>query len=385
MTKLDLMRSARRAGLVLVLLAGVGTGSVLAQDYSFDSDELTVHNMIGRVVVTQAEGDRFEVRVDVRGEDAGQGLVEMVTEEGRKARLAVKFPIDQEDDYVYPELGRNSKTTITYEDQGDHGGSWLKKVFAGMTGKRVTVRGHGRGLEVWADITVAVPRGAFLTIENRVGAVSAADVEADLVLDTGSGSVEAANITGDLVADTGSGPVTLTGVRGEVLADTGSGSVEIRDAVGDEIKADTGSGSVFVEGLEAATVLIDTGSGSVQADQVVCRKLTIDTGSGGVKARGIEAEAALIDTGSGSVVLQLDRMGEGEYKIDTGSGSIDLVLPGDASARITADTSSGGVHNEFEGAEIGHLDRDEMELVVGGGEARVILDAGSGSITVSKR
>lgn len=385
MTTLKRMGPARRAGLALVLLAGLGTGGALAQDYSFDSDELTVHNMIGRVVVTQAAGDRFEVRVDVRGEDAKQGLVELMTEEGRKARLAVQFPIDEEEDYVYPELGPHSKTTITYEDQGDHGGSWLKKVFAGMMGKRVTVRGQGRGLEVWADITVAVPRGAFLTVENRVGAVSAADVEGDLVLDTGSGSIEAVNITGDLVADTGSGTVTITGVRGEVLADTGSGSVEIRDAVGDEIKADTGSGSVVVEGLEAGKVLIDTGSGSVKADQVVCGKLTIDTGSGGVKARRIGADAALIDTGSGSVVLQLDRMGGGEYKIDTGSGSIELVLPAEASARITADTGSGGVHNEFDGAVVEHMDRDEMALVVGGGEARVVLDAGSGSVTVSRR
>jgi len=102
-----------------------------------------------------------------------------------------------------------------------------------------------------------------------------------------------------------------------------------------------------------------------------------------VKARRIGADKAKIDTGSGSAELNLDRMGDGEFIIDTGSGSIKLVLPEGASARITADTGSGKVHNEIAGAKIRHKERDEIDMTVGDGDAKVTLDAGSGSITIS--
>ena len=64
---------------------------------------------------------------------------------------------------------------------------------------------------------------------------------------------------------------------------------------------------------------------------------------------------------------------------------IDLVLPPDASARISADTGSGGVSCDVDGADIIRKERTEMELVVGDGEARVHLDAGSGHVKVSSR
>ena len=129
-------------------------------------------------------------------------------------------------------------------------------------------------------------------------------------------------------------------------------------------------------------ILVDTGSGSVKAKSLICSALDIDTGSGSVRALHVETDDAKIDTGSGSVLLQLDRMGSGRFVLDTGSGGIVLELPADASARISADTGSGSMNNELHGALVKNKGRREMTLVVGDGEANVILDAGSGSITV---
>jgi hypothetical protein len=50
---------------------------------------------------------------------------------------------------------------------------------------------------------------------------------------------------------------------------------------------------------------------------------------------------------------------------------------------VTADTGSGRVRNEIDGADVRHMERDELDMTVGAGDARVSLDAGSGSVTIS--
>jgi hypothetical protein len=262
--------------------------------------------LIGEVKEKAGSTDDFHVRVDVRGEDAAEGLLDFVAEEGSKGALVIKFPLDDHTKYVYPELGKNSSSTITFRDEDEHGGSWLKKVFSGFSGKRVTVKGKGNGLEIWADVVVEVPARSLLEVRHGVGEITASGLEADLKLDTSSGPIIVEDLSGDLLADTGSGRVAALGVEGEVN----------------------------------------------------------------------------IDTGSGSVFLHLDRMGAGKFVIDTGSGSIELILPADASARVTADTGSGTVRNKIDGADVTLAERDELEMTVKDGAARVVLDAGSGSITI---
>jgi hypothetical protein len=351
---------------LFTLLAGAALAVEFEREFTFESKELLVSNMIGHVEVKEGVSDAIRVLVSVRGEDAAEGLLEFVTEEGSKGALAIKFPLDDHTKYTYPALGKDSSTTITFRDDSDHGSSWLKKVFSGFGGKKVTVKGKGNGLELWADVTIEVPANRILEVRQGVGEILASGVEADLTLDTHSGQISVENLTGDLLADTGSGRVEAMGVEGEVNIDTGSGSVLVANCHGSE-------------------VLVDTGSGSVKAEGVDCKYMLVDTGSGRVEATAIKADKAKIDTGSGSVFLHLDRMGSGRFVIDTGSGSIELVLPSDASAQIMADTGSGSVRNKVAGAVVTVAARDELEMTVGDGAARVTLDAGSGSITVRQK
>jgi hypothetical protein len=339
---------------LIALFAVTAQATDFQKEFTFDGKELLFSNMIGKVDVVAGSGDAFRVLVSVHGEDASEDLLEFVTEEGSQSALVIKFPLDDHTKYVYPELGSHSSTTIHFHDENDHGGSWLKKVFSGFNGKKVTVKGKGNGLEMWADVTIEVPARSILEVRHGVGEIEATTLEADLSLDTNSGQITVENLKGDLLADT---------IEGEVNVDTGSGSVYVANCKGSEVK-------------------VDTGSGSVEAEMIDCSYLLIDTGSGKVEASGIKADKAKIDTGSGSVTLHLDRMGEGRFVVDTGSGSIELILPGDASARIVADTGSGSVKNKVEGANVTVAARDELEMTVGAGAARVTLDAGSGSITV---
>jgi len=348
--------------LVLIILAVLALPAMakdFEKSFTFDADELVIANMIGKVDVRQASGDQFKITVTVRGDDAEQDMIKFETREGSQAELQILFPVDDHRKYVYPELGRGSKTTINYHGD-DGGGSWLKKIFGN---DRITVRGKGSGLEVWADVLVEVPRSGKLEARQGVGSIEAEEVAAELVLDTHSGSISAIRIEGDLSADTGSGRVTVADVMGNVHVDTGSGKVEI-------------------DNCEGESIYVDTGSGSVKSTSLICQNLKIDTGSGSVRARNVSADDVNIDTGSGSVALQLDRMGTGDFVLDTGSGSIVLEVPDGASARISADTGSGSMHNELQGAIVKNMGRREMTLEVGDAEAHVRLDAGSGSITV---
>ena len=363
-----LMHRFQTALLLVALLASLLAGPVFAgefqREFSFDTNELALSNLIGAIEISGGSSDQFTVIIEVRGDDAEEGLLDFVVEKGRKSSLAVKFPTDKHTKYVYPPMGLGSSTSFSFNCEEEVGGSWLKKIFSGVLGDRIKVAGRGSGLEVWADITIQVPEGHSLTMKNGVGQVRAENVDGDLVLDTSSGSVEVEGIRGDLLVDTGSGRVTVNEVRGDVVVDTGSGRVIVGDIRGN-LLVDTGSGKVTINGVKG--------------------NLDVDTGSGSVQARRIESDQARIDTGSGSVVLELDRMGSGDFLVDTGSGSVELVLPSDASARIVADTGSGGIRNRVEDARIRRMEKDRLEMTIGDGDASVMLDTGSGSVTISRQ
>jgi len=178
----------------------------------------------------------------------------------------VGFPLDDHRKYVYPELGRNSRTTFN-PGRGDHG---IWDIFG--RGK-IEVRGSGSGTELWADVTISVPRGAELIVFNGVGALEGGDAEANLEFNLRSGSAYVHDVTGELTVDTGSGHVEIESVNGDLLVDTGSGHVEVTGLRGERASIDTGSGHFTMRDVEAPEIKVDTGSGHVEMDRIVCEDL----------------------------------------------------------------------------------------------------------------
>jgi hypothetical protein len=338
--------------LAVAALSGVATSAraEFQEVASFAADSLTLENLIGEIRV-EGGGAEFRVQVDVRGGDASRESIRIEKKDGAAATLSVRFPLESERRYVYPRLGRGSKSTF-------EPGSGLKKIFGAG---RIKVSGSGSGMEVWADVTVTVPTNGSLRVRHGVGDVTVADVDGKIDVRVQSGAVSA------------------DGVRGELSVDTGSGRVEVADAEG-PVNVDTGSGRVVLSGARGPEIEIDTGSGGVEAESVSCDLLSIDTGSGSVRAAAIRARKVSIDTGSGSVELRLDETGD--VDIDTGSGSITLELPADASARIEAETGSGGIRVGRTGVELLRQERDEVAVKIGDGAAHMSLQTGSGSIKI---
>ena len=331
-----------------------------------DAEHLVLVNLIGEVVVEGHGGSEFEVEVRVRGDDADRDLIQVDLDRGRTAELVIEFPVERESHFVYPRMGRRSNTSFQVPRGWRRSGSLLDRFIGALGGNRVRVSGSGRGLEVWADVTVMVPSGAQLTVE------------------LGAGTIDVEEVEGSLSLDTRSGPISVTQMEGDLLADTGSGAVEVEDVKGD-VSVDTGSGHVVLRRCEGRQVLVDTGSGHVRLIDVNCDDLNVDTGSGGVIAKGVGANDVMVDTGSGQVVLELERMGDGRFVIDTGSGSIDLLLPRRVSAQVEAETGSGRIRLDLaQDIRIRRRGDSEIAFRLGDGDADIHLDTGSGSITVSQ-
>lgn len=351
----------------LFTIAALVAAPLLAErteTFVFAADELTVGHLIGAVTVEGHGGRDFEVEVRVRGADSGRFPLEMRQREGSRARLEIVFPLDREQRYVYPEIG-DGRTQIRLDRRSGDDDGWLRELIDSVTSKKIEVTGGGRGVEVWADLTVRAPFGRRLDLRHGVGRIRASDLEGENRLQVKAGRVEVERARGSLVVDTGSGRVEVSDVQGDLLVDTGSGSVVVRRFDGSRLSVDTGSGSVRVAGART-------------------RHLAIDTGSGSVTAEDVTADSATIDTGSGGVELILAEMGTGEFEIDTGSGGITLLMPSYASAQVEADTGSGGISVDLPQFDTLHRERDEIVLRVGGGDAQVRLDTGSGSIRIGR-
>ncbi len=351
--------SALAAGALLVLVAAPATAQ---NEWSFEGDRLLVTNLIGEVTVKGHEGSRIVVRVSPGGDDAD--LLDFQVKQGGKAEFHVVYPLGESLSYSYPRRG-GSSTDFRVENWTDES-SFLEDIYSDVSGRdRVKIRSSG-DVEAWADLEILVPQGVETRVVIAVGRLEASNVQAGVDLDTHSGRVKATNIQGDTRIDTGSGSVVATSIRGDLNIDTGSGSVEVSDVEGDDI-------------------LIDTGSGKVTVDGAKVRSLKIDTGSGSVRTNEIYADDTVIDTGSGSVTLDLVRLTGGTHVIDTGSGSVTVNLPSDASVRIIADTGSGGIDLDVPNAMLRKASRDHIELEIGGGEARLHIDTGSGGVKIRTR
>jgi len=373
MHRLTIRRLALPTLAALALLVPVASAAGFSETKTFSSNELTVSNLVGAVTVTEG-GSSFEVTVNVRGSDASKSKVRIETDSDS---LRVVFPDSER--FVYPELG-SSRVRFSPSSSGD--GGWLHSLL-GLAGDRVEVSKDGRGTEVWADVEIRVPAGGALTVRHGAGAIRASGVEGDLDLGCRAGAIEVEDVVGDVSADTGSGKVVVAGVRGAVLVDTGSGGVEVSRIEGPDVSIDTGSGSVDLEDVTAdGEIAIDTGSGRVKMRSVAGRAFSIDTGSGGVEAYAIRADSMMIDTGSGGVELELLAMGDGNFVVDTGSGGITLALPADADCTVEAETGGGRMQVDVASAVDVRGDDDHVSFVLGGGRARVELDAGSGTVRI---
>lgn len=358
------MRPASAVFASLVLAANVASADatrVLKAELSADPlRPFRVENLAGHMVVRQGTGSRVVVTATVHGEDQKTAAL-LRLEEVRDSKtgqptLRMQYPLNEYTTYRYGGEGRS-----------DSGGGFFESLFSGRSnvtydGTRVTVS-SGRGLALYADLVVEIPRSASGTFKNVVGRLEGSGVDGTLRFDSGSGDISLRDFKGEVVADTGSGDVNATAGQGSFKCNTGSGDCTLKEFAGERLDLDTGSGDIDVTGSRARFVKADTGSGSVRLDVGDSEEISADTGSGDVS---VEA--------SGSTLSRI--------KADTGSGDVSLKLPRNAGFQLMADTGSGDVTSGFDDATPIVERRKVKGYKRGDLKVRIDVDTGSGDVSV---
>ena len=349
------MRFTTPLSLALAALASVPAAArAQATSYTLSGGDVAVYDLVGTVRVVAGSGDAVKVDVARRGRDAERLQVQTGAIGGRQT-LRVVFP---DDDVVYPEMDRGSSARIqvrddgTFDDDGDRG-----------RGHRVRVSGGGSGLEAWADLTVAVPKGQRIAIHVGAGTLSATGVDAEMDLHAQAASVATSN------------------TRGTLSLDTGAGEVDVRDAQGD-LSIDCGSGGVSLAGVRGTRLVVDAGSGRLTGQDVAYDRIGLDLGSGGTRLANVRARDLKLDSGSGSVDIGLAADVD-NLRAESGSGSVTLRIPSSLGAELSVDTGSGGIETDFP-ITIRRRSRSELEGSIGDGKGRIEIEAGSGSVRLVK-
>lgn len=331
--------------------------------HSLSGGRVHIYNLAGTVEVVPGPGTSVVVQSTTGGRDAAQ--IDVKTLAGADPALVFTYPGRK---IVYRRAGSGwmskSRTTLDVGADGRFGDGWGRNGL-GLGRRKVEIRSDGDGLQAWADLKIAVPRGQKASVHQGVGDVTVSNVDGELRIDCASGSVEAG------------------GTKGWLDIDTGSGSVTIRDAA-DRVSVDTGSGNVSLLNFSGTEVLVDTGSGSVKLGSVrATGRVGVDTGSGRVEIIDVRSPKVGVDTGSGRVFVSLGADID-ELAIDTGSGSVTVEAPGTLDATVQMETGSGGL--QVDGFSMSSISRDSGSLSgrIGNGRGRILLETGSGRIRLAK-
>lgn len=354
----------------MVLCAAVSGSLIGQEEYRLGGARVAVYNLAGAVEVVLGEGPEVVVEVARGGGDASR-LSVATGRIGGVQTLRVIYPDDR---VVYSEANRGFNTTVRVRSDGTfldgRGG-----------GDRVRISGRGSGLEAHADLTVRVPPGVEVSVHLAVGDGRARDLAADLSFNTASASIDVAGVEGDVSLDTGSGSLTISNVHGDVFADTGSGAITLEGISGSVLTADTGSGSISLGDVSASRVTVDTGSGRISGRALSAEEVVLDTGSGSIDVQDLDAARISCDTGSGAVrlglVADVDRL-----LVESGSGGVVVTVPAGFGAALELDSGSGRVSVDVPQIRAAEAKRRYFRGTVGDGEGRVLIETGSGGISV---
>ena len=128
---------------------------------------------------------------------------------------------------------------------------------------------HGMWNSGWnssIDLTVQMPQGLALMIDDGSGPISVDAPLSELLIDDGSGPIQVL-AAGKTVIDDGSGSIRASGIVGEISIDDGSGDIVVRNVEGSVI-IDDGSGSINVSDVSEDLTIVDDGSGSLRLSDI---------------------------------------------------------------------------------------------------------------------
>jgi len=188
-------------------------------------------------------------------------------------------------------------------------------------------------------------------------------------------------------AQTVSGDISVRGTRGPVEAHAQNGDIDV-DEVLTRLDISSLSGDVIAKNI-GGDVTVNSINGEVHLADVR-GVVDVTSVSGDVDLRGVVAKSVRAKTTSGEVRFEGSIDPSGRYDFASNSGDIGLRIPRDASAQFTVSTWSGAIDSQFQillrpGGEqsIGVTKSKRFVFEIGGGGARITVEAFSGDITIA--
>lgn len=249
----------KRSALVLLLMAVTAMAALgfeKTQTLTLAAEGLTkieVTAGAGFLKVSGVEGARA---VEVKAEIVVSGVSDKDMEEYIK-------------DHIELELRKAGSTAVLVGRIREHGFSFMPR-------------------EALIDLTVTVPKGLAVEIDDGSGELTVNGVSGGLRIKDGSGSMEVKSIVGDLWIDDGSGEIEVDDVQGNVEIIDGSGETDVRNVTGD-LSIDDGSGGITL-GKIGGTVTVEDGSGSLRIDDVGKDVRIKHKGSGSVDVTNVKGK-----------------------------------------------------------------------------------------------
>ena len=348
-----------RSGLAIAAFALVVPSAAAQTEHrTLSGSSIAVYDLAGHVQVEQGTGSDVTVEVTFAGHDAKKLSIEVGELRGRNT-LRIRYP---DDDIIYPDLGDWSSSEFRINSDGTWGGD--DNGDRGWGGRRIRIKGSGRGTEAWADIKILVPAGKDLAVYTGVGKLGATHVNADLRLSASSGHITVDGTKGNLIASAGSGGVEVRSASGDdVRISSGSGGIHANDVSGKHLRVSTGSGGVTGSGLTSEELNVSVGSGSLRIDDTRSPDVHLSAGSGGIHA------------GFASPVKSLD--------VSNGSGGVTVTLGAAVNAEIDVTTGSGGINSDFP-ITVNRMERHQLRGQIGDGSGHIRIRSGSGSVQLRK-
>jgi lia operon protein LiaG len=351
---------------LLLLSAGVFLSSSVSAQTSrhvLKGDSVAVYNLVGELRVESGSGSDVVVEVRRGGDDSAK--LEILTGQIRgRETLRIIYP---DDVIVMPDWGRGWSTTLRVREDGTFGDDEDFRHGRGRSrdGHEVRITGRSRsGLDAYADLRVAVPKGKTISLNLGVGKTFVSNVEGNIRVSVASADISADRTRGTLRVATGSGNVDLRTASGDVQLESGSGDITVAAVQGPSLRLETGSGNVTITDGKAGIFHVETGSGDIEATGSSGDDVSFETGSGNVDVTLVTTFRSLsVQTGSGDVTLRVPPTVGAEVDLDTGSGDIDL----------------GGLT-----LQVRRIERDHVTGTLGDGKGRLSVETGSGNVRLQK-
>jgi hypothetical protein len=218
-----------------------------------------------------------------------------------------------------------------------------------------------------ANLVIYVPEGSQVNVSSVSTDVRSHDVKGGLDVGGVSGDVDLENVGERVTVSSVSGDVDVNGARGRVRLKSVSGDVHGVNIEG-PMNIHSVSGALMLRGV-AGDVDVKTVSGDIDVQQLSFNELRGSSISGNIEVGGEVFAGGMIEC-------------------DTISGNIRLTFEGsDVSARFDLDTRSGSIQNRVNTerpAVAKNANRESLRMVVGAGDADVVLHTRSGDIVISK-